>query len=220
MMDEKKKNDVLVGENTLSKNEILNFVEWNEILNMDTTGLTPTEYLLYILYTALPPRRLDFKYLKLIKLTTEDPSPKLSKKFNYLIINSFSIPSKLIYNNYKTSKIYGQFVIDLNLNDKTFFYYSLVREAVINWLKTTETQTDELIFPTLAGEVYDDFSRTINKVFKYFQPKLISANILRHSFLTHVHNQSDITSNTLKDIAQYMSNSVSGGLDYRKFKIV
>ena len=210
----------MVGENTLSKNELLNLVPWPEILNMDITGLTPLEYMLYIFYTALPPRRLDFKYLKLIKLTAEDPAPKLSKKFNYLVINSFGIPSKLIYNNYKTSKIYGQFVIDLNLNDKTFFYYSLVSEAVLNWLKTTETKTDELIFPTLAGEVYDGFSKNINKIFRYFEPKLISANVLRHAFLTHIHKQSDITSNTLKEIAQYMGNSVAEGLNYRKFKVV
>lgn len=212
MMEAKSQSDAIRGENRLTKKELANYVEWSEILNMTISSLSVEDQLLYTLLTALPPRRLDYKYLKVA-----DGSAKLSKKFNYLIINN-GMPSKLIYYNFKTAKSHGALTIDLNSNDESpYFNYSLVREAINNWYKASPCVVGELVFKNSDGNLYSDFSKRLHKLFQQFEPKLISTNILRHAFLTHVYNQ-DVNLNTLKKVAQYMSNSVLEGLAYRKFK--
>ena len=67
MMTEKNKYDDEKGSNELTEREKLNYVEWTDILKMPTHKLNDENYLLYKLYTALPPRRLELKYLKLIR---------------------------------------------------------------------------------------------------------------------------------------------------------
>ena len=212
MMECKKQSDVVKGANLLSKSELVNYIDWSEILNMDIINLSAEDQLLYTLLTALPPRRLDYKYLKVA-----DSSVKLSKKFNYLIINN-GMPSKLIYYNFKTIKSHGPLTIDLNSNDESpYFNYSLVREAIDAWYKVSSCVIGELVFKNSDGNIYFDFSKRLHKLFQQFEPKLISTNILRHAYLTHIHSQ-DVNLNILKKIATYMSNSVLEGLAYRKFK--
>lgn len=212
MMEAKSQSDAIRGENRLSKSELLNYVEWPEILNMTISNLSAEDQLLYTLLTSLPPRRLDYKYLKVA-----DGSAKLSKKFNYLIINN-GMPSKLIYYNFKTAKSHGALTIDLNGNDESpYFNYSIVREAINAWYKASPCVVGDLVFKNSDGNIYFDFSKRLHKLFQQFEPKLISTNILRHAYLTHIYNL-DVNLNTLKKIAQYMSNSVLEGLVYRKFK--
>lgn len=211
MMAAKKQAEDLRGENHLTKREKLNYVEWPEILNMSIIDKSPEDQLLYTLVTALPVRRLDYKYL-----TLADNTMKLSKRLNYIIVNN-GIPSKLIYNNFKTSKSHGGLVIDLNQNDTQFFNYTAVRESISNWFNKTPCVLGKLIFPTTTNTVYSDFSRRFHILFNNFEPRLVSSNILRYSYLTHIHQQ-DICLNTLKILAKHMSSSVVEGLAYRKFK--
>ena len=211
MMAAKKQAEDLRGENHLTKREKLNYVEWPEILNMSIIDKSPEDQLLYTLVTALPVRRLDYKYL-----TLADNTVKLSKRLNYIIVNN-GTPSKLIYNNFKTSKSHGGLVIDLNQNDTQFFNYTAVRDAVLNWFNKTPCEMGKLIFPTTTNTVYTDFSRRFHMLFNNFEPRLVSSNILRYSYLTHIHQQ-DICLNMLKILAKFMSSSVVEGLAYRKFK--
>jgi hypothetical protein len=211
MMIAKKKAEELRGENHLTKREKLNYVNWSEILNMQIIDKSSEDQLLYTLVTALPVRRLDYKYL-----TLADNTMKLSKRLNYIIVNN-GIPSKLIYNNFKTAKTHGGLVIDLNQNDTQFFNYTAVREAILNWFNKSPCELGELIFPNATGTVYSDFSRRFHILFNNFEPRLVSSNILRYSYLTHIH-QHDICLNTLKILAKHMSSSVVEGLAYRKFK--
>jgi hypothetical protein len=211
MMASKKQAEDLRGENHLTKRERLNYVEWPELLNMSIIDKSPEDQLLYTLVTALPVRRLDYKYL-----TLADNTMKLSKRLNYIIVNN-GTPSKLIYNNFKTAKSHGGLVIDLNQNDTQFFNYTAVREAISNWFNKSPCELGKLIFPTTTGTVYSDFSRRFHMLFNNFEPRLVSSNILRYSYLTHIHQQ-DICLNTLKVLAKHMSSSVVEGLAYRKFK--
>lgn len=211
MMAAKKQAEDLRGENHLTKREKLNYVEWPEILNMSIIDKSPEDQLLYTLVTALPVRRLDYKYL-----TLADNTMKLSKRLNYIIVNN-GIPSKLIYNNFKTSKSHGGLVIDLNQNDTQFFNYTAVRDAILNWFNKSPCELGKLIFPTTTNTVYSDFSRRFHMLFNNFEPRLVSSNILRYSYLSYIHQQ-DICLNTLKILAKFMSSSVVEGLAYRKFK--
>lgn len=219
MMTEKNKYDDEKGENKLSDRELKHYVEWNDILKMPTDKLNDENYLLYTLYTSLPPRRLDMKHLKLIKGKTQAFISKLNKDYNYLIVDAKNNALKIIYNNYKTAKVYKQFVIDLTKEDVSpYLMFSDVREAVKRFIQATGTKTGELLFPNTEGSVYVDFTRRLHEAFKPFLPKLISSNVLRHSFLSFFYNQKTISINTMQMIARYMSHSVFEALSYRRFK--
>lgn len=219
MMTEKNKYDDEKGENKLSDREQKNYIEWTEILRMPTEKLNDENYLLYKLYTALPPRRLDMKYLKLIKGKSQAYIDKLSKEYNYLIVDAKNNALKIIYNKYKTSKVYKQFVVDLTKEDfPPYLMFSDVREAVKRFIQATGTKTGELLFPNTEGSVYVDFTRRLQEAFKPFLPKLISSNILRHAFLSWSFARKDISINTIQMLARYMSHSPLEALSYRRFR--
>jgi integrase len=219
MMTEKNKYDDDKGENELSEREKKNYVEWPDILKMPTDKLNDENYLLYKLYTALPPRRLDIKYLKLVKGKSKTFVDKLNKDYNYIVVDAKNNAQKIIYNKYKTSKVYKQFVIDLTKDDvPPYLMFSDVREAIKRYIEATGTKTGELIFPNTEGNIYVDFTRRIHEAFKPFLPKLISSNILRHSFLTWAYNHKVISINTMQMLAKYMSHSALEALSYRRFK--
>lgn len=215
MMTEKKKDDDEKGDNLLSENETKNYVEWKEILNMPTDNLNPEDALLYSLYINLPPRRLDIKYMKLIK--GKYKASTLDKNFNYIIVNAKNKAMKIIYNNYKTSKVYKQFVINFKDDIKPYIMFSNIRDAVYKFLENNNIKSGDLLFPNNEGNVYVDFSRRLQHVFKPLLPKLISSNILRHSFLSYVYEK-PISINTMIMLAKYMSHSPLEALSYRRFK--
>ena len=76
-MKYKTENNEERGENILSDREQKNYVEWTDILMMPTENLDDEDNLLYTLYSAIPPRRLEYKYLKLIKGKTQAYIDKL-----------------------------------------------------------------------------------------------------------------------------------------------
>lgn len=219
MMTEKNKYDDDKGENELSDRELKNYVEWTEILKMPTDKLNDENYLLYTLYTKIPPRRLDIKYLKLIKGKSQTYIDKLNKDYNYLVVDAKNNAQKIIYNKYKTSKVYKQFVIDLQKDDvPPYLMFSDVREAVKRFIESTNIKNGELLFPNTEGNVYVDFTRRLQEAFKPLSPKLISSNILRHSFLSWAYNHKVISINTMQMLAKYMSHSPLEALSYRRFK--
>ena len=97
MMKYKTENNEERGENVLSEREQRNYVEWADILKMPTDNLDDEDNLLYTLYTAIPPRRLEYKYLKLIKGKTQAYIEKLSKEYNYLVVDAKNKAQSLIF---------------------------------------------------------------------------------------------------------------------------
>ena len=99
-----------------------------DILKMSTDKLNDEDNLLYTLYTAIPPRRLEYKYL--VKGKTQAYIDKLSKEYNYLVVSSKNQALQIIFHKYKTAKRYRTFVIDLTKPDQLpYLKFSLVRDA-------------------------------------------------------------------------------------------
>ena len=84
---------------------------------MPTDNLDDEDNLLYTLYTAIPPRRLEYKYLKLVKGKTQAYIDKLSKEYNYLVVDAKNKAKSLIFHKYKTAKRYRTYFIDLTKPD-------------------------------------------------------------------------------------------------------
>jgi hypothetical protein len=82
-------------------------------------------YVIYLFYSAGVPSRLDLADTKIYK----DINPnKLTDEYNYIIVDTKNKKIKYIMNVYKTSKTYGQKVIELNdkLYNPIYHYYNAV----------------------------------------------------------------------------------------------
>ena len=130
--------------------------------------------LIYALYCLFPARREEWR---LTKLTTETNKEKLKDpNDNYLILSN---PKRIIFNNYKTDKTYGQQVF--NIDDKDL--NKIIDEYIINnGLKTGDylfsldrDKREEISQP--------NFSKLISNVFNKVYNIHISLRFLRISWI-------------------------------------
>ncbi len=206
------------GNNRLSEREENNYVTWDKILKYDLTGLDQEDVLLVKLMTAIPPRRLSYKYLKLVKNKTKEEIDKLDKQYNYIVINKSGNATSVILNRYKTNKKYGRFIIDLTQPDKKpIFLFSEIRKAIKNFMKHKNIKSGALVFPNNKGEVYKDFTKRLHTAFRNIDNKNISSNTLRHSFIQYYSNKKNLSLNTIKLFSKYLGHSVEEFLGYRRF---
>lgn len=157
------------GKNKLSDREAKNFMTWDKILKYDLAGLDEEDILLVKLMTAIPPRRLSYKYLKLVKNKTKEQIDQLDKKYNYIVINKSGNATSIVLNNYKTKKVYRRFIIDLTQPDqKPIFNFSEIKKAVKNFMIATKIKSGDLVFPNNKGGIYNDFTRRLHEAFRNF----------------------------------------------------
>jgi len=116
------------------------------------------------LYTNMPPRRAsDYALMKY-----ENGG---DKKFNY-----YTDKNMMIFNNYKTSKTYGQQEIDVSKNK------SLLKDMKM-YLKHRKPNTQDMLLVKYNGVAFNtinDMTRTLNTIFG----KNISTNMLRNIYVS------------------------------------
>ena len=182
MMKLRRKIDYNDGLN-LKKNDI----DYNEILNKETNDI------LLNLIKYLPPRRAqDYALLK-VKYGYYIPNDN----FNYYMIDL----NLLVYNKYKTSKYYGQQIINLNTVDDNILKYSKIRDILKNYC--SELDDEKFIIK----------SKYINYELKKYDYTLTQ---LRHSYINYIY-KNNFNYNLLKLISGYMGHNINTQLIYRRF---
>ena len=207
------------GDNRMNEKESKNYIPWNDIVKYNDPSWTDEGKLLFKLYTAIPPRRIkDYSLMKYVKGKSVPVVKEMDKDYNYIVLNNNKNPIALVFNNYKTKKVYGQFVIDLTLRDgKPHFRYSEIKKAIKQAYISTNAQSGELVFPSANGRVIRDFTRTWLYYLFRGTRKQIGANDLRHSFLTYLHRaNSEMSDNTIRKFASYMGHSSQMSRSYRR----
>jgi len=207
------------GENRMNEKETQNYIPWPQIVKYNDPFWTDEALLLFKLYTSIPPRRIkDYSLMKYVKGKSVPVVKGMDKNYNYLVLNNNKNPIALVFNNYKTKKAYGQFVVDLVQSDgKPHFRYSEIRKVAKKAFIETDSKSGELVFPSANGRVIRDFTRTWLYYLFRDTKKKIGVNDLRHSFLTHLHrSNSNMTDNTIKLFASYMGHSASMSRSYRR----
>lgn len=192
----------------MSENQKTKAVTWEELQDMETlfSGKGDTRSLaLYSLYTKIPPRRVtDYRLMKIGKDTD-------STNFNYLDLEK----SNLVFNVYKTSGKYGQYISKIpkpegersskdletilkeyvkeqNLEDGDFLFYSNPSGVL---------KTKNRAYATHA------FSKVVSDTFLKIGKK-IDVNAIRHSYATHV-LKDRISQTELQKVASAMGTSRS-----------
>ena len=86
--------------------------------------------LIYALYTFIPPRRLEYS-----NMIIKENDINLDNNFNYIIIEN-NVPIKFVFNNYKTNKVFGKQVynIDNNIKELILKHINLNKKEYNNFL--------------------------------------------------------------------------------------
>jgi len=191
--------DSIDDQNLLTKREQANFLPWAKIKKIKPDNVH--DEALIGLYTLLPPRRLEYR---IMKLTTSEED--LDNKFNYLLLNGRNKPVKVIFLNYKTSSKFGkqEFSLSRVLSGKLKAY---IIEAGLN--------DGDFLFGKSKTEAYKSFSSYVTKVFKKYTGKSLSVNLLRHSFISWYLKKTHSLAEQ-KVVANKMGHSVMMQLKYNR----
>lgn len=201
--------------NKLNEKQKEAYMEWDDVLKIKSNLMSKInkresklnkmsdviDYFILSLYTDIPPRRnKDYTDMVIVKEWNDN----MDKDLNYLDMKN----KRLVFNNYKTAKTYGQQVIDFKDNDEFNKALKLyLRQRGIKTLKKGE-QRPFLITtrgtPLTSGIM---LNRTLNRIFG----RSIGATMLRHIYLTNKYGK---TLNEMKNDAMEMGHSLNEQREY------
>ena len=185
-----------------------------KIINLDLTEILTNieklknikDKLIYGLYTLFPARREEWRFTK---LTTETNNDKLIHPVNnYLILSN---PKRVIFNNYKTSKTYGQqdFQIDdRNLNNILDAYITSNKLEEKDYLFGLDRNKKEIISQP-------NFSKLISNVFFKVHNIPISLRFLRMAHISRL-LKTNPSIKQMETLAFQMANSLDEQRRYNK----
>lgn len=194
-------NFVRASKGILNKSQQKNYLQWDEILQVfdkvKTTETDKQKILLLAIFILFPPRRiLDYQAMIYCKKIAKDHD----KNKNYLVMckNPY-----FIFNRYKTDKKYK--------TQKFYIHNQELIKIILDYIYTYNIKTNKSLF----NLNYNNFIQKIRNTFFKYSGKNISANILRHSFISYQtkNNVIDIAYNRHK-LALTMAHSASTSLNY------
>jgi hypothetical protein len=191
--------------NTKSDKESEKWLEWTDVKKVSATSIEdPVEKLIYLLYTTIPPRRTEYRTLKISELTaTQLRSQKDKvKNENYIVVTPSGTITKIVINDYKTAKSYGSYVIDMTKA-------SPLKTALQKYIKGNDLGKGEYIFPaTLRHE--SGWSKSVRDTFNNAVGKPLNINMLRKIYMSYINTlpPTERTQDKLKTIALAMGTSI------------
>jgi hypothetical protein len=145
--------------------------------------MTPQENVMVALYTLIPPARLDYDNVRLIRgmpgVTLKKINvPEIYKNANYVKVATTKTGrhnTELTLNEYKTSKVYGTNIVKLPLSITKLI---MKLPPTQNYLFVSNQKKN---IPFSSAKTYGVYLRS---VFNKLTGKNISANLLRHIYLS------------------------------------
>ena len=183
------------GDNLTTEKEKENILPWSDLKDLTKKKMNATDRALIGIYTLLPPRRVEDVSL----LTLTDTDKNLSNTLNYIRLTKKGEPLELIYLRYKTDKTYGRVNVDIPDD---------LAEIFKKQIKAKDLKTGDPLFPNQKGTYYKGFSALISATFKKYTKKAVSANLIRHSYISDFPSVPRST-NAKKLIAEQMGHSIA-----------
>jgi len=146
---------------TLPETKLAEMMEWPDVLALEEKAkkdLSAEDYLIYSLYTKMPPLRADFVSLSIY------PRFAKTRPGNYIVSSKDEKKWRLVLNNYKTSKTFGQQSLSLPTN-----LVALLKDKKEALLVMTE----------------NNLGKRVTAIFEKLCDKKMSINLLRHSYIKH-----------------------------------
>ena len=187
---------------TLSALEETKYMLWNEVLETaEKTRVavedvwTLQEYLIICLYTMIPPVRLDYGNMLILK---EEPAHITG---NYLILGKNPY---FLFSDYKTFKVYG--VMRITIPNKLFDIINLILPYTNQYL--LEDRSGNPLGAVALGQL-------IISIFQRHAKKKVGVSMLRHSYISYVRSQ-ELPIKKSDALAHQMMHSPKMSMIYRK----
>ena len=184
------------GSNKKTSSEKEKWEDWATIKeSISSDKLNARDRSIIALYTLIPPRRTGLiRNFRMVGLRDTK-----KEEFNYLVVDYRFNPRYILMRSYKTFKQYGEYKLELPIELKALLKKHIKHSKIKK-----------------GCAVYDFNTEIISKAFKNAIGKPITANILRHSYITNFLS----TKRTLierTELATKMGHSVSMQLEYDRF---
>jgi alkylhydroperoxidase/carboxymuconolactone decarboxylase family protein YurZ len=182
----------------LSTDRERNLLPWTTIKtawDSKNNSLSEKDRALVAIYVLLAPRRVEV----IGSLIIQSKSAKMDLSKNYLIIKD-KTPIEFVYNKYKTSKVYKTQKIPI---PKTL---AVILQAHI---KKSTLKTGDYLFATRSGTQYANFSTQITDAFSGIEKTSITANLLRHSYISWFLSQKVQSLEAKNNLARKMGTSTA-----------
>lgn len=157
------------------------------------------EQLIFALYTIIPPRRLEYS-----NMIIKENDINLNNNHNYIIIENNN-PIKFIFNNYKTNKVFGQQIYNIDDN---------IKKIITEYIIVNKKNNNDLLFNYKSN----NFGKKITNIFKKIYNENITVRWLRISYVSYVRKE-NLTNNELKIISEKMAHSLETNSRYNKIKM-
>ena len=185
--------------NIEDKNKLIINYDKEELQKQLETLNNIEEQLIFALYTFIPPRRLEYSNMKI-----EENDINLDNNYNYIIIDNNN-PIKFVFNNYKTNKVFGKQIYDINDDIKNL----INKHILIN-----NKKNNDLLFNYKSN----NFGKKLTNIFKKVYSENITVRWLRISYTSYIRKQ-NLTNNELKIISEKMAHSLETNSKYNKIKM-
>jgi len=202
----KNKVEPSIGEGKLSKTQQRNYVPFERLLDARNFYKPGTqENAIVSVYTDMPPRRLqDFYLAKVIKKKNKNVTAKFldslkeDKDYNFVVLDKAGRPDHFIFNRYKTASSIGTQVIDIPVE---------LSKTLKRYIQNTKINNGDYLFGNSNNEEYSNFGEVVSKIFKKAVGKKVSANLIRHAYVSY-YLQRKRSVNERKKLAYLMGHDV------------
>ena len=190
------------GDNQRAKNEEMIDIFDEEDIARRADDLNMEDKIIYAYYTLQPPRRCEDVYMLTVIKSSED---NLDNDKNYIVIDEDNSPIEVIYNKYKTNKIYGRQTIKIS--------NEILKSIIREYIYKNDIKEGERLYRRFSTA--NTFGDAIKRVFSKVYGKKITLNNIRHSYITW--EMRELRSvNYLSNLAMMMGHSMGEQQLYRR----
>ena len=178
------------------KNKIITDYDEDTLYNNIEKIKSPIKKVIYGIYTLIPPRRLEYN-----KMILSQVSHKRDNETNYLVFRNTE-PIKFIFNDYKTSKSYGN--VEVSIPDR-------FKPIIKDYIKKNKKKKGDKFLDLNNNK----FIKMIKETFKDIYNEDITVRWLRMSYATYLDGLK-ISNNEKQKIAIQMGHNIQQSSKYRK----
>jgi hypothetical protein len=190
------------ADNQRAKNEEMIDIFDEEDIVRRANELNMEDKIIYAYYTLQPPRRCEDVFMLTVIKSSDD---NLDSDKNYIVVDDDNSPIEVIYNKYKTNKIYGRQRIKIS--------NEILKSIIREYIYKNDIKEGEKLYRKFSTA--NTFGDAIKRVFSKVYSKKITLNNIRHSYITW--EMREIRSvNYLSNLAMMMGHSIGEQQLYRR----
>ena len=183
-------------------------IETNNLIQ--NSSLNTRDKLLASLYLLIPPRRLEYRFLKLIK--DDYDIEKLSNNFNYIVLDNDNLPTEIIFKRFKTARAGGKIKRDI-YGTQAYELNKYIIKYLIEYINENDIKINQMLFDIPLSTFSKLVSDIMNSLFNYNN---INATTIRKISAIYNQQNNEKSVKDKRELASQMGHSYTENTMYNK----